>query len=134
MKWTAYCLDCKKDVLNGEQWNNGEMVEAQARFHIHGEGGHHDRFLHHRLIVGFIVEHEDNCYCNRKAEVTATLEDWFIHGSTVVGVVSNDGKHRFRPGTQIQTSNVTELSERKILSQGMIIHTVNSQYLLGAKS
>ena len=52
MKWIAYCIDCQKDLTDGG-WNNGQMVEAQAKFHTNGELEHHDKFKCHKVIVGY---------------------------------------------------------------------------------
>lgn len=134
MKWTAYCLDCQKDVLNGEQWANGEMVEGQARFHIHGEGQHHDCFLNHKVIVGFIVEHRDDCYCNRKKSSVGAdgrLEKWEIHQDYLVGCIYDDAKGRFPNGLVIHTSAVIELVDGTPIKKGDVVTTKNSHYLLG---
>lgn len=48
MKWQAYCKECQKDLTDGG-WNNGSMVEAQAKLHIKGHEDHH-------VLVGYETE------------------------------------------------------------------------------
>ena len=53
MKWTAYCVTCKEDLVSPLYGNNihrePEMVENLARKHL-------DETFHHHVLMGVFVQ------------------------------------------------------------------------------
>ena len=66
-------------------------------------------------------------------EITARLENWHAYfGQTLAGEIYDDVRNRWEDGTFIHTSYIED-NEYNKAEEGVVIHTMNSVYLLGKK-